>query len=211
MFHDSFLRHSGKGRPCPYCSSTKTNEISQYLLGCSHLALQRCGEFLLKAAARFDTGEEDAALEQAVYAREELDRSRYLEDQWRVGLTSAAGSVKDIETHLKEHLEKQEGSRVGIPSPLGAAVSGTFAPDSRTGTHDASEEDRPRRREAIRQYTLDVIGIYTYRWDRLQSFDLLNLSDPELAHAYMRLSDRLTLPAPPDMTPTRREKRSNAG
>lgn len=206
MFHDSFLRHSGKGRPCPYCSSTKTNEISQYLLGCSHLALQRCGDLLLKAAARFDAGEEDAAREQAVHAREELDRSRYLEDQWRVGLTGAAVSVKDIETHLKEHLEKQESGRGGAPPSLGAAATGTFMSEVRAGTQDAGEEDRPRKREAIRQYMLDVIGIYTYRWDRLQSFDLLNLSDPELAHAYMRLSDRLTLPAPPDMTPTRRAK-----
>ncbi|BFU96950.1 MAG: protein of unknown function [Nitrospira sp.] len=206
MFHDSFLRHSGKGRPCPYCSSTKTNEVSQYLLGCSHLALQRCGDFLLEAATRFDAEDEDAALEQAIYAREELDRSRYLEDQWRVGLTSAAVSVKDIETHLKEHLEKQERSRGGVQVPLRAAATGTSASESRTGTQDAGEEDRPRRREAIRQYMLDVIGIYTYRWDRLQSFDLLNLSDPELAHAYMRLSDRLTLPAPPDMAPARRAR-----
>ncbi|SLM49485.1 protein of unknown function [Nitrospira japonica] len=204
MFHDSFLRHSGNGRPCPHCSSTKTNEISQYLLGCSHLALQRCGQLLLKAAARFDGGEEEAALEQAIHSREELDRSRYLEDQWRVGLSGTSISVTDIETHLKEHLEKQECNRGVTQPPRGAAAIYTSAPDRRTGSHDTDENDRSQRREAIRQYMLDVIGIYTYRWDRLQSFDLLNLSDPELAHAYMRLSDRLTLPAPPDMTVPRR-------
>ena len=204
MFHDSFLRHSGNGRPCPYCSSTKTNEISQYLLGCSHLALQRCGHLLLKAAARFDVGEEDEALEQAIHAREELDRSRYLEDQWRVGLTGASVSVTDIETHLKEHLETQESTTGVMQPPRRAAAADTFEPEPRTGSQGTAEKDRLQRREAIRQYMLDVIGIYTYRWDRLQSFDLLNLSDPELAHAYMRLSDRLTLPAPPDMTPSRR-------
>lgn len=206
MFHDSFLRHSGNGRPCPYCSSTKTNEISQYLLGCSHLALQRCGHLLMNAAGRFDAGEEEAALEQAIHAHEELDRSRYLEDQWRVGLTGTSVSVKDIETHLKEHLEKQESNRGGTQPPFGAAAAGTFMPERRTAAQPAGEDERPHRREAIRQYMLDVIGIYTYRWDRLQSFDLLNLSDPELAHAYMRLSDRLILPAPPDMAPTRRAK-----
>jgi len=204
MFHDSFLRHSGNGRPCPHCSSTKTNEISQYLLGCSHLALQRCGHLLLKAAARFDGGEEEAALEEAFHAREELDRSRYLEDQWRAGLTGTSVSVTDIETHLKEHLEKQDSNR-GVTQPLrGPAGTHTLAPGHRAGSHDSAENGRAQKREAIRQYMLDVIGIYTYRWDRLQSFDLLNLSDPELAHAYMRLSDRLTLPAPPDMTPSRR-------
>jgi len=204
MFHDSFLRHSGNGRPCPYCSSTKANEISQYLLGCSHLALQRCGHMLLEAATRFDGGEEEAALEQAIHAREELDRSRYLEDQWRAGLSGTSVSVTDIETHLKEHLERQESTRGVIQPPRGAAATHISAPNRQLGFEDTAEKDRTRRREAIRQYMLDVIGIYTYRWDRLQSFDLLNICDPELAHSYMRLSDRLTLPAPPDMTPPRR-------
>jgi hypothetical protein len=54
-------------------------------------------------------------------------------------------------------------------------------------------------KEDVRRFVQGVIDDYRARWSRAQSFDVLNQADPELAHAYMMLEDRVTLLPPPSL------------
>ena len=95
-YHDSFGLHRASGQPCRYCSLPLGNEIALYVLSCSHASLARCGRILPGMATHYRTGDIVSAVEQAAFAREELDRSGYLEEQWRAGVRARFQSTRSI-------------------------------------------------------------------------------------------------------------------
>jgi|GEM_PF-6044614 hypothetical protein len=217
MFQESFPLH--RTHPCQHCSAPRGNEIAQYVLSCSHLALYRCGQILTKAATAFLAGDDKGSIEQSAFARQELDRSRYLEERWREGVRGAPISVDEVNRSLKNYLMHQDwGQHPLVQQFCGkgmikkmlrvmdrppAESNHCQAPEEQSGdpTKREREQSNPWQSEGeqVRRFVQDVIDEYKFRHDRVQSFDALNLTDPQLAHGLMCLEDRGRLSPPPSL------------
>jgi hypothetical protein len=55
------------------------------------------------------------------------------------------------------------------------------------------------KNEQARLFVHGVIDQYRYRYDRVETFEGLNLIDPQLAHCHMWLEDRVSLAFPPSL------------
>lgn len=53
--------------------------------------------------------------------------------------------------------------------------------------------------EEVRRFVQDLIDDYTVQWNRSENFEVLNFTDPELAHAHVFLEDRINLDPPPTL------------
>jgi hypothetical protein len=216
-YHKSFGLHRASGQPCRYCSSPLGNEIALYLLSCSHVSLARCGRILPGVATHYRAGHIVSAVEQAAFAREKLDRSRYLEEQWREGVRGTSLSIEEVNKGLNDHLMNQDWGQHRVVQeycgkgmmrkmlkvmhrpPSESNKSPVPQQESDKSAERGTESNSPWQceKEDVRRFIQDVIDEYRLRLDRVQRFEVLNLADPELAHAYARLEDCISLLLPP--------------